>query len=124
MASSVTLINPENNFPLEETADGLKDSLGAVFPKINGVYRFVQSSGYTGNFGYQWKKFKKTQIDKFSGLNFSKDRFFTVTNWDKENLEGKNVLEVGSGAGRFTQVVLDNTKANLYSLDYSEAVEA
>src|SRR5205085_11123093 len=33
-------------------------------------------------------------------------------------------LEVGSGAGRFTQVVLDYTKANLYSLDYSEAVEA
>jgi SAM-dependent methyltransferase len=124
MANPVPLINPGNNLPLEESSDGLKDAAGNQFPKINGVYRFVQSSGYTGNFGYQWKKFKKTQIDKFSGLNFSKERFFTVTKWNKENLEGKNILEVGSGAGRFTQIVLDYTKASLYSLDYSEAVEA
>jgi len=33
-------------------------------------------------------------------------------------------LEVGSGAGRFTQIVLDYTKANLYSIDYSDAVSA
>ena len=34
------------------------------------------------------------------------------------------MLEVGSGAGRFSQVILDYTKANLYSVDYSNAVEA
>ncbi|MEI2748908.1 MAG: methyltransferase domain-containing protein [Ferruginibacter sp.] len=34
------------------------------------------------------------------------------------------MLEVGSGAGRFTQIALDHTKANLYSVDYSNAVEA
>jgi cyclopropane fatty-acyl-phospholipid synthase-like methyltransferase len=54
----------------------------------------------------------------------SKTRFFAETNWDKEDLTGKNILEVGSGAGRFTQIILDHTNANLYSVDYSNAVEA
>jgi ubiquinone/menaquinone biosynthesis C-methylase UbiE len=39
-------------------------------------------------------------------------------------MRGENILEVGSGAGRFTQVILDFTEANLYSVDYSAAVEA
>lgn len=95
-----------------------------IFPIKNNVYKLVQSENYTSNFGFQWKKFKKTQLDKFSGLTFSHDRFFAVTNWNKENLEGKNILEAGSGAGRFSQIILDYTKANLFTLDYSEAVEA
>jgi SAM-dependent methyltransferase len=33
-------------------------------------------------------------------------------------------LEVGSGAGRFTKIILEETKANLYSIDYSDAVSA
>jgi SAM-dependent methyltransferase len=120
----INLVNPNNNLKLRETADGLKDSQGNLFPLKNGVYSFVNSSGYTENFGFQWKKFKQTQIDKYSGLSISKDRFFAVTKWDKEDLTEKNILEVGCGAGRFTQIVLDYTKANLYSLDYSNAVEA
>ena len=120
----IELINPANNLPLIESSNVLRDAEGNFFPSRNGIYYFVESSGYTGNFGYQWKKFKRTQIDKFNGLNLSKDRFFSVTNWDKEYLDGKNILEVGCGAGRFTQIVLDYTKANIYSIDYSEAVEA
>jgi len=117
-------INPITKLPLKESETGLSDSAGNFFPKTNGIYRFVESSGYTGNFGYQWKTFKRTQLDKFSGTNLSKERFFSVTNWDKESLAGKNILEAGSGAGRFTQIVLDYTQANLFSFDYSEAVDA
>jgi SAM-dependent methyltransferase len=65
-----------------------------------------------------------TQVDKASKLQISKTRFFAETNWDKEDLTGKNILEVGSGAGRFTQILLDHTNANVYSVDYSNAVEA
>ena len=50
--------------------------------------------------------------------------FRSESGWDKEELTGKNVLEAGSGAGRFSQVVLEHTKANLYSIDYSDAVTA
>lgn len=38
-------------------------------------------------------------------------------------LEGLDILEVGSGAGRFSSVVLSNTKANLWSVDYSSSVD-
>jgi len=97
-----------------------------VFNKINSVYRILQTQdNYTNNFGFQWNKFTKTQIDnQNSNLTLSKSRFFAQTHWDKEDLIGKDILEVGSGAGRFSQIVLDYTNANLYSIDYSNAVEA
>jgi ubiquinone/menaquinone biosynthesis C-methylase UbiE len=85
----------------------------------------VEEHNYTDNFGFQWNKFQKTQIDRETKTSsFSRDRFFAATNWDKEDLTGKDILEVGSGAGRFTQIVLDHTKGNLYSIDYSDAVSA
>lgn len=121
----VNIINPFTIKPLQRIADVLKDDEGNAFPVINGVPRFVPEHNYTDNFGFQWNKFQKTQIDRETkNASFSKERFFTATNWDKEDLTGKDVLEAGSGAGRFTQIVLDHTKANLYSIDYSDAVSA
>jgi SAM-dependent methyltransferase len=121
----VTLINPVSKNPLKRVADSLQEDDGTSFPIINGIPRFVDDHNYTDNFGFQWNKFQKTQIDReIKNSSFSKERFFAATNWDKEDLSGKDVLEVGSGAGRFSQIVLDSTKANLYSLDYSDAVSA
>lgn len=122
MMKPIILINPYNGMPLQETTAGLDDGHGQIFPLQDGVYRIVQHDHYTDNFSYQWKKFRTTQIDKATGLSLSRDRFFAETGWDKEDLSGKNILEVGSGAGRFTQIILDHTRANLYSVDYSEAV--
>jgi len=96
-----------------------------VFPRVRGVYRFVGSENYTGNFGYQWNKFPKTQVDRFQKSSTqSYERFFAATGWNKTDLVGQNILEVGSGAGRFSQIVLQHTQANLYSVDYSDAVDA
>ena len=122
--SSVALINPFNKRPLQPVENGLADDNGTIFPLVNGSYRIVKSNNYTENFGYQWNKFVTTQVDKSIHINLSRDRFFAETRWDKEDLSGKNVLEVGSGAGRFSQIILDYTNANLYSIDYSNAVEA
>lgn len=117
--------NPQNQQQLQYTAGGLAAEDGTiVFPLINGACRIVQDDNYTDNFGFQWNKFAGTQVDKESRLDMSHIRFFAETKWDKEDLTGKNVLEVGSGAGRFSQIILDHTKANLYSVDYSNAVEA
>ena len=120
----IQLINPKNKKPLEYIEGGLTDREGNFFPLKNGAYRFIETEGYCSSFGFQWNKFQRLQIDKYSGVTMSRDRFFAVTKWDELNLDGENILEVGSGAGRFTQIVLDYTKANLYSVDYSEAVEA
>jgi len=121
----VQLINPANNRVLHKNGSGYKDEEGVVFPIINGVPRFVPNDNYTASFGFQWNKFQQTQIDREKEqLLFSKERLLATTGWDKEDLTGKNILEVGSGAGRFTKVLLEETKANIYSIDYSDAVSA
>jgi 2-polyprenyl-3-methyl-5-hydroxy-6-metoxy-1,4-benzoquinol methylase len=122
--TAIRYINPANQERLTKTDEGLTSGNQVVFPYKNGAIRLVQDDNYTENFGYQWNKFVGTQVDKASKLKISNVRFFAETGWDKEDLSGKNVLEVGSGAGRFSQVVLDCTKATLYSVDYSNAVEA
>jgi ubiquinone/menaquinone biosynthesis C-methylase UbiE len=125
MNQSISLVNPFTKSPLQKATQGLLDNLATVFPYKNGAYRIVEDDNYTQSFGYQWNKFTATQIDRGqTNVKLSYDRFFTVTGWGKENLKDKNILEVGSGAGRFSQIVLDHTEANLYSVDYSNAVEA
>ena len=121
---SVQLINPYINVPASLSNDRIQDKNGNSFGYINGAYRIVNNNNYTDNFSFQWNKFVTTQIDKSNELDLSKKRFFATTGWDREDLTGKNILEVGSGAGRFTQIVLDHTNANIYSVDYSNAVEA
>ncbi len=83
---------------------------------------FVEDDNYASSFGMQWNRHAKAQIDKFNGLTFSRDRFYTVTEWPHD-LKGQIVLEAGSGAGRFTQIACE-TGAEIVSFDYSNAVFA
>jgi SAM-dependent methyltransferase len=92
----------------------------ASFPIRDGIPRFVPNSGYADSFAFQWNRHGRTQLDRYSGLPISRKRLFSVTQWN-ENLTGECILEAGSGAGRFTDVLLD-TGATLYSFDYSGAV--
>lgn len=124
MSSPVQLIHPSSGRVLEAGADVLRDDRGNKYDKINGVFRFVESSNYTENFGFQWNKFARTQLDSAANVTQSRNRFFAATAWESQDLHEANILEVGSGAGRFTQVVLEHTAATLYSVDYSNAVEA
>jgi 2-polyprenyl-3-methyl-5-hydroxy-6-metoxy-1,4-benzoquinol methylase len=89
----------------------------------NGVLRFVTSSNYSKNFGKQWSIFKKTQLDSYSKIPISENRFFNATNWSKKDLNNKLVLDVGCGAGRFAEIAL-KAGANLIAIDYSNAVES
>jgi ubiquinone/menaquinone biosynthesis C-methylase UbiE len=121
----VTLINPATGLELSEEGDALTDAAGTRFPIIAGVPRICAADNYTDNFGLQWNTFASTQIDRSNeGIDLSSRRFFAETGWPRGGLEGEHVLEVGSGAGRFTRVVLEETKARLWSVDYSSAVEA
>lgn len=98
------------------------DNCGESFPIINSIPRFVSNGEYTNTFGFQWTLHKKTQLDSFTGLPISRDRLFEVTGWP-ENMEGQIILEAGSGAGRFTEILLE-TGAEVFSFDYSSAVDA
>jgi SAM-dependent methyltransferase len=122
---AVPLINPANGLPLKREGDSLVDAEGHAFSIIAGIPRFGEVDNYTESFGKQWNIFRETQLDG-PGVEPgpSERRFFAETQWDPNALAGLDVLEVGSGAGRFSQVVLGRTKANLYSIDYSTAVDA
>lgn len=86
------------------------------------IPRFIWEGHYTGSFGLQWIRHAKTQLDSVTGLPVSKERFFKATGW-RENLKDEVILEVGCGAGRFTEVAAD-TGAMVVSFDASLAVEA
>ena len=123
-AMSIALINPANGSPLRREAESLVDGRGAKFPIVGGIPRICDQSNYADSFGKQWNRFRLTQIDRGDGFAASEQRFFAETGWDPNELAGQNVLEVGSGAGRFTRVLLQRTFANIYSVDFSSAVEA
>jgi 2-polyprenyl-3-methyl-5-hydroxy-6-metoxy-1,4-benzoquinol methylase len=93
------------------------------YPVRNFIPRFVPESNYADNFGLQWNKFRQTQLDSFTGLPISADRFWKATGWDASQIRGKWVLDAGCGAGRFAQVALE-AGANVVALDYSSAVDA
>ncbi|MCG8524833.1 MAG: class I SAM-dependent methyltransferase [Opitutales bacterium] len=99
------------------------DESAKKVPIVRGIPRFVPESNYADNFGLQWNKYKSTQLDSASGLSLTAKRFWENTNWTKDELRGKRVLEVGSGAGRFSEIFL-GTEAELVSFDYSCAVDA
>src|SRR5690348_7682189 len=111
----VELINPANGLSLRRASDALVDRSGAAFPIVGGIPRICDSSNYTDSFGKQWNAFRLTQID-VAGRQASARRFLAETGWTPDQPDGLDVLEAGSGAGRFTRVVLEQTRANLYSI--------
>jgi SAM-dependent methyltransferase len=96
---------------------------GAIAPVVSGIPRFVASDNYTKSFGFQWNQFRATQLDSKTGLPLTANRFWANTKWTPGELSGKRVLEVGSGAGRFSEILLA-AGAQVVSFDYSDAVEA
>lgn len=112
----------EENGEIKE-GELLASESGEQFPIRNFIPRFVPDDSYTASFGEQWNRYRRTQLDRFNGTTLSHDRFYSGTGWTPEDLKGKRILEVGCGAGRFTQIMLD-AGAKLFSVDYSSAVEA
>src|SRR6185295_3415848 len=117
--------SPRTGKPLHLEGNALCGDDGEKFPVIAGVPRFCEVDNYTRSFGRQWNAFQTTQIDG-EGVAGSPSaaRLFAETQWKPEDLAGLDILEVGSGAGRFSRVVLEHTGARLFSIDYSTAVEA
>ncbi|MFL5538989.1 MAG: methyltransferase domain-containing protein, partial [Longimicrobiaceae bacterium] len=105
-----------------ETGSLRCEGCGAVYPVKGCVPRFVPDQGYTGNFGFEWGLHPQTQLDSQSGVQASTQRFFEETEWPRD-LRGEVMLEVGSGAGRFTEVAA-TTGATVVSVDASSAVDS
>jgi len=80
-------------------------------------------SEYSQSFGTQWQRYRRTQLDSFTGTTYSRDRLERCLGASINSLRGKRVLEVGSGAGRFTEW-LTQSGAILTAMDASAAVYA
>lgn len=117
------LRDPGTTRELIRNGDALVSSEGERYPIVAAVPRFVSADNYAADFGDQWKRFPKSQLDSHTGLPISRDRLGRCFRGHLDRLEGKRVLEAGSGAGRFTEVLLAEG-AILDSFDYSNAVEA
>jgi SAM-dependent methyltransferase len=89
----------------------------------NGIPRFVPKDNYATGFGFQWNRHRLTQLDSHSGMPISRDRLLNASGWSADELRGRTVLECGSGAGRFTEVLCE-TGAVVTSFDISSAVHA
>lgn len=95
---------------------------GTIFPIEREIPRFVRNDDYAESFGFQWNEHARTQLDSFTKKQISRDRLFDATKWPAD-LSGQTVLEAGSGAGRFTEVLVA-TDATIISFDLSSAVDA
>ena len=118
-----------NNFFCPKCGQPLRLDLAVLrcdahsFPVVESVPRFVESAGYTENFSFQWNKYAKTQIDHGT-IEQSSRRLWRESGWSPALLKDTKILEVGSGAGRFTSVLMSESECELVSVDYSEAVVA
>ena len=108
---------------LSKAEAAARGACGCVFPIRQDIPRFVPDGGYAHAFGLQWNEFRKTQLDSYSHTTISRDRLTRCVGGSLEILRGKSVLEVGCGAGRFTEVLLD-AGARVFACDLSSAVEA
>ena len=115
---------PTDGTDINDQGETLVCSWGCVFQRRNGIPRFVSTENYADAFGAQWKRYRTTQLDSYTGATISKDRLRRCvgeTLWSQ--LAGKRILECGCGAGRFTEVLLSQG-AYVTSIDLSEAVDA
>jgi len=116
------LVCPQCKGALDKIAQGLScGGCSKEFSITNGVPRFVLDDKYVGNFSFEWKIHRSTQIDdgeftdsaEFFNLRFGKDKEF----WTD-----KKVLDVGVGVGRYAKVALD-MGAKVVGVDLSYSID-
>lgn len=92
-----------------------------TYPIVRGIPRFVPESGYADNFGLQWNRYRRTQLDSLNGTQLSENRLWSETGWT--DIKEEWVLDMGCGSGRFAEVAA-KAGARLVALDLSSAVDA
>jgi 2-polyprenyl-3-methyl-5-hydroxy-6-metoxy-1,4-benzoquinol methylase len=92
-----------------------------AYPNVQGVARFVDAQHYAASFGFQWHRYQKTQLDH-DELRESERHFLAKTALRPEDLQGRLVLDVGCGMGRFAEVAT-RWGARVVGIDLSSAAE-
>lgn len=115
---------PEGGSELELEGDLLRANHGINYSIIDGIPRFVELTSYADAFGLQWNRYARVQLDSVCGVPLTRERLKRCLGKERFfNLKDQMVLEAGCGAGRFTEVLLQQG-ARVQSVDLSRAVEA
>jgi SAM-dependent methyltransferase len=114
--------SPVTHKELNLAGEHLVNTDGESFPVVNGIPRFVPQENYASAFGLQWKTYAKTQLDSFSNTSITQDRLERCLGMPISGLKDKTVLEVGAGAGRFTELLVKGGGL-IHSIDLSVAVD-
>lgn len=80
-----------------------------------------ESDGHVANFGKQWRDHLNVQLDSHNGFNHSEKMLSEVLFNDLDYLKDKTVLEIGAGAGRFSEHIAKYAK-ELVLVDLSQAI--
>ncbi len=127
---------PVDGGTLSPSTNSLRCEKGHSWPVVGGIPHFAGSADdrsvpahdYSATFGLQWQTFPRTQLDSYTTVPLSRDRARRCLGealWKKlHDADCSDVLEVGCGAGRFTEVLLDIPSTRVFSIDHSSAVEA
>ena len=107
---------------LTESEGGYQCSqCGRSYPNARGVMRFVAPENYADSFGFQWQRYDRTQLDNAT-CQVSEVDFLRKAGLTPQELEGKLVLDVGCGMGRFAEVAT-RWGARVVGVDLSAAAE-
>ena len=122
------VVCPNDHQRLAREGEALVCAQGHRWNVASEIPRMVPGGGnYADAFGLQWNTYRRTQLDSYTGHPLSRDRARRCVGeaaWALlERGEPANLLEVGCGAGRFTEILL-STRARVTSVDLSSAVEA
>lgn len=84
-------------------------------------YILDKNDAYVDNFGKQWRDYRDVQIDSKNNFLISKNYLSEMLFGNLDILKNKTILEIGSGAGRFTEYLANYSK-ECVSLDLSSAI--
>ena len=88
----------------------LKYFENSFLDKKENVLILNAEDGYVENFGKQWRDYSDVQIDSLNDFELSKEMLEELLFQDLEFLNNKTVLEIGCGAGRFTEYLVKHAK--------------
>jgi SAM-dependent methyltransferase len=116
----IPFISPLSGRPLQRIGDVLDDGFGDQFSVVDDIPRFVSSDNYARHFGLEWTIHARAQLDTI--VNASHERLERCLGVPLAQMCGKTVLEVGCGAGRFTELLV-SAGALVHAIDLSAAVD-
>ena len=121
---SLTLVDPI--FDNDDIISGYLVAENFKYIIRDGIPRFVDHNNYSKNFNWQWNKWSRTQFENEnlgkSMEGYNKRMFEKITELSKNKIKNKIVLDIGCGAGRFVDIVLEKGGIPV-AIDNSNAID-